>query len=292
MNMKTMLDQTMSPDYNTLNATGKVSSPGVKVEDLEVLNKIADALKMDKLRKLSLDRFSFNFSCTNGRVITQPFDLKYGNINASLSGSSGLDETIDYTINSKIPRKELGTDANAIINKLGTNIFGTGINVTLPEVIELPIGVGGTFTKPVVKLGELKNAGKDIVKDVVEQIVEQGKEKINEQIDKALEEAKKQRDKLIADAQKQKETLVKQAREAGNKVVAEADKQGQELVKKAGSNPIAKKAAEESAKKLKQEAQKKSDDMVKEAEKQGDNLIGTAKKQGDDLVKKAEGQKL
>ena len=292
LDMKTMLDKTMSPDLNTTNAKGRVSSPGVKVEDVEVLNKIADAVKMDKLRKLSLDRFAFTFTCTNGRVITEPFDLSYGNIKASLFGSSGLDETIDYTISSKIPRSELGTEANAVITKLGSNILGTGINVTLPEVVELPIGVGGTFTKPVVKLGELKNAVKDIVKDVVTQVVEQGKEKINEQIDKTLEEAKKQRDKLIADAQKQKEILVKQAREAGDRGVAEADKQGQELVKKAGANPIAKKAAEESAKKLKQEAQKKSDDLVKEAEKKGDTLINDAKKQGDDIVKKAETKKL
>jgi vacuolar-type H+-ATPase subunit H len=288
LNMKTMLDQTMSPDYNTLNATGKISSPGVKIEDLEVLNKIADATKIEKLRKLSLDNFSFNFTCDNGRVTTQPFDIKAGNIKATLSGSSGLDETIDYTINSKIPRSELGTEANAVMTKLGSNIFGTGISVTLPETIELPIGIGGTFTKPVVKLGELGKAGKDIVKDVVGQVVEQGKEKLNEQIDKAIEEAKKQRDKLIAEAQKQKETLVKQARDLGDKGVAEADKQGQELVKKAGSNPLAKKAAE----KAKQEAQKKSDDMVREAEKKGDNLVNEAKKKGDDLVKKAEDQKL
>jgi vacuolar-type H+-ATPase subunit H len=291
IDMKTMLDQTMSPDLNALNANGKISSPGVKIEDLEALNKIADALKMDKLRKLSLDRFNFSFTCTNGRVTTAPFDLKAGNIKATVSGSTGLDETIDYTINSKIPRSELGTEANAVITKLGSNIFGTGINVTLPEIIELPIGVGGTFTNPVIKLSELGNAGKDIVKDVVEQVVEQGKEKVNEQIDKALEEAKKQRDKLISEAQKQKDNLVKQAREAGNKAVAEADKQGQELVKKA-SNPIAKKAAEEGAKKLKQEAQKKVDDLVRDAEKKGDDIIGKAKKQGDDLVKKAEEKKL
>ena len=290
--MKTMLDQTMSPDYNTLNAKGKISSHGVKIEDLEVLNKIADALKMDKLRKLSLDNLNLTFTCADGRVTTQPFDMKAGNIKATVSGSSGLDETLDYVINSKIPRSELGTEANAVVTKLGSNILGTGINVTLPEIIELPIGIGGTFTKPEVKLGELGNAGKNIVKDVVAQVVEQGKEKVNEQIDKALEEAKKQRDKLIADAQKQKENLVKQARELGDKGVAEADKQGRELVKKAGSNPIAKKAAEESAKKAKQEAQKKSDDMVREAEKKGDNLVNEAKKKGDDLVKKAEDQKL
>ncbi|MCL2040713.1 MAG: AsmA family protein [Bacteroidales bacterium] len=291
LNMKTMLDPTMSPDLNTMNATGKISSPGVKVEDLEVLNKIADATKIDKLRKLSLDRFALNFTCVDGRVTTEPFEVKSGNIKASVFGSTGLDETIDYTLSTKIPRSELGTEANAVITKLGSNIFGTGINVTLPETIELPIGVGGTFTQPVVKLGELGNAGKDIVKDVVQQVVEQGKEKVNEQIDKALEEAKKQRDKLISEAQKQKENLVKQARDAGNKGVAEADKQGQELVKKA-SNPIAKKAAEESAKKLKQEAQKKSDDLVREAEKKGDDIIAKAKKEGDDLVKKAEDKKL
>ncbi|MCL1849923.1 MAG: hypothetical protein FWF70_00710 [Bacteroidetes bacterium] len=286
--MKTLLDNTMSPIYNTLNATGKVFSNGLTIENVEVFNKISDALKMDKLRKLTLDAFNFSFTCKNGRIITQPFDIKFGNIKASVSGSTGLDETIDYNINSKIPRSELGTEANKVIANLGTNVLGTGVNVTLPEIIELPIGVGGTFKNPTVKLGAVGNTGKALVKDVVEQVVEQGKEIVKEQITIAVEEAKKQKEKLIAEAQKQKDALVKQAQVAGKNLVLEADKQGQALIKKAGNNPVAKKAAEESAKKLKQEAQKKSDNLVKDAENEGNNLVSNAEKIGNDLIKKAE----
>jgi hypothetical protein len=284
LNMKTLLDNTMSPDYTTLNANGIISSNGVAIENVEVLNKIADATKMNKLRRIALEPFNLSFTCKNGKVTTPPFDIKLGNIKASVSGSTGLDETIDYTINSKIPRSELGSETNAVMTGLGSNIAGTGINVTLPEIIELPIGVGGTFKNPVIKLGRLENSGKELVKDVVEQV----KEKVNEQINKGIEEAKRQRDKLIAEAQKQKDILVKESRDAGNKLVAEAEKQGQELIKKAGDNPIAKKAAEESAKKLKQEAQKKSDNLVNEAEKKGNKLISDAEKAGNDLIKKAE----
>jgi len=280
LDMKTLLDNTMSPIYNTLNATGKISSNGLTVDNVEAFNKISDALKMDKLRKLTLDAFNLSFTCKNGRVTTQPFDIKFGNIMASVSGTTGFDETIDYNINSKIPRSELGTEANKVITNLGNNVLGTGINVTLPEIIELPIGVGGTFKNPTVKLGAVGNTGKALVKEVVEQVVEQGKEIVNEQITAAVEEAKKQKEKLIAEAQKQKDILVKQAQEAGKKLVSEADKQGQELIKKAGSNPIAKKAAEESAKKLKQEAQKKSNNLVKEAENKGNKLISDAEKTG------------
>lgn len=310
--VQSYLDQAMSPDLNTLNATGKISSPGIKIEGLEVLNKLADALKMEKLRKISVDKFNLSFKCENGRVITSPFDMKTGNIKATVSGSTGLDETIDYLIDAKIPRSEFGDGANDFINQYTGNILGTGINVKIPDVLDVPIKIGGTFKNPTINLSGIGNIGKDIFDD----LLDQGKDKINEQIDKAIEEAKKQRDKLIAEAEKQRDNLVKgaekqrdnlvaeaqkqlddlvkKARAAGDKGVAEAEKLGEEGIKKAGSNPLAKKAAEEAAKKLKKEAQDASNKLVKEAETQGGKIVSEAKKQGDNAVNevKKQGDKL
>jgi uncharacterized protein involved in outer membrane biogenesis len=288
LKMKTTLDQTMSPDFNTLNATGKISSNGVKIENMEVLEKIADAVKMDKLRKITLNRFAFTFKCVDGKVITDPFDINAGNIKATISGSTVLDETINYVSKMQIPRSEFGASANDFLNNLSGNILGSGINVKLPDIIKFNLTIDGTFHNPKIGVSGMNDMGKDIV----QQVVEQGKEIVNEQIDKALDEAKKQRDKLIAEAQKQKDEIVQQAQKAANAIVADADKQIQELVKKAGKNPIAKSAAEATGKKLKQEAQKKADDMVKEADKKGTKTIDDAKKKGDDLINEAEKKKL
>jgi vacuolar-type H+-ATPase subunit H len=307
-NIQADLNQAMSPNLNTLNANGKISSPGIKIENLEVLNKLSDALKMEKLRTVAVDRFNLSFKCENGRIITSPFDLKTGNIKATVSGATGLDETIDYLIDAKIPRSEFGAGANDVINNLTGNVFGTGINVKIPDVLEIPVKIGGTFKNPTVNLSGIGNIGKDIIDD----LIDQGKDKINEQIDKAIEEAKKQRDKLIAEAKKQRDKLIQeaekqrdkliaeaqkqcdnlvaQARNGGDKLIAEAEKQGNELIKKAGSNIIAKKAAEEGAKKLKQEAQNSANKLVGEATTQGDKIMSEAKKQGDNAVNEVKKQ--
>ena len=99
---------------------------------------------------------TLEFTIKDGRVETKPFDIKMGDYNLNLSGSTGLDQTIDYTGKIKLPASA------GNISKLMT----------------LDLKIGGSFTSPKVsvaisKLGQklgldsAATANKDSVKQKV-----------------------------------------------------------------------------------------------------------------------------
>ena len=46
---------------------------------------------------------TLDFTIKDGRVETKPFDIKMGDYTLNLSGSTGLDQTIDYSGKVKLP---------------------------------------------------------------------------------------------------------------------------------------------------------------------------------------------
>lgn len=46
---------------------------------------------------------TLDFTIKEGRVSTEPFDIKLGDYVMNLSGSTGLDQTIDYSGKIKLP---------------------------------------------------------------------------------------------------------------------------------------------------------------------------------------------
>ncbi len=264
-NFDSKLDNTMSPVYPTLIGNGVLTSKEMSISNVKVLDGLATALKNDKLKTLTANDVKLQFTIANGRINTQPFDIKMGTTNMNVSGSTGLDQTIDYVA-----------------------------KVTMPQEIKnvpltMNVKIGGTFQNPSIKLdaGSTINAVKDaVVQDV--------KAKVDESLQKLVEDAKKQRDALVAEAEKQAGNIRAEANKVGNALVTEAEKQGKKLIDEANktSNPIAKvaavKAAEASAKKLKSEAEKKANDLNKAADEQADKLVKTTQEQGDKLIKEAE----
>lgn len=147
IDMRTTLDAAMSPDLMSLTAQGELSSENVSVEGVEVFDKLADLLKNDKLRRIEARDLKIRFSIKDGRVTTEPFDLKMGDVNVNMSGTTGLDRTIDYTAKVTLP---------------------AGVGGVLGAV---NVGIGGTFTSPKITLG---------VQETVEQVVSNV---VSEQID-------------------------------------------------------------------------------------------------------------
>ena len=216
IDMRTTLDAAMSPDLMSLTAQGEISSENVSVEGVEAFDKLADLLKNDKLRRIEARDLKIRFSIKDGRVTTEPFDLKMGDVNVNMSGTTGLDRTIDYTAKVTLP---------------------AGVGGVLGAV---NVGIGGTFTSPKITLG---------VQETVEQVVSNV---VSEQIDNLTggrggllsddtqtraaalrEEAQRAGEKLV-DAAAKKGALAKIAAEAaGDALVDEAKKQSKALLEEA-----------------------------------------------------------
>lgn len=238
IDMRTTLDAAMSPDLMSLTAQGEISSENVSVEGVEVFDKLADLLKNDKLRRIEARDLKIRFSIKDGRVTTEPFDLKMGDVNVNMSGTTGLDRTINYTAKVTLP---------------------AGVGGVLGAV---NVGIGGTFTSPKITLG---------VQETVEQVVSNV---VSEQIDNLTGG----RGGLLSDdTQTRAAALREEAQRAGEKLVEAAETQRQKLVDAAAKKgALAKIAAEAAGDALVDEAKKQSKALLEEAEKQIQKLTQEA----------------
>lgn len=238
IDMRTTLDAAMSPDLMSLTAQGEISSENVSVEGVEVFDKLADLLKNDKLRRIEARNLKIRFSIKDGRVTTEPFDLKMGDVNVNMSGTTGLDRTIDYTAKVTLP---------------------AGVGGVLGAV---NVGIGGTFTSPKITLG---------VQETVEQVVSNV---VSEQIDNLTGG----RGGLLSDdTQTRAAALREEVQRAGEKLVEAAETQRQKLVDAAAKKgALAKIAAEAAGDALVDEAKKQSKALLEEAEKQIQKLTQEA----------------
>ena len=236
--MVSPLGKDFMPVLASITASGLLSSGNVAITGNPVLNGLASTLKNESLKDMKISDLKLPFSIDSGRVSTKPFDLNFGQGKINLQGSTGLDQTINYTAK--------------------VNLAGNLSNQYLNNVTVL---IGGTFTNPKFNI-DLKNAADQLLGNLVNSALKgdsQGTALTQQVTDKANEQI---------------ENIRRQAKDAGDKLVAEADKQGQSLIDQANktSNPVAKiaavTAAQASAKKLKDEAQKQADNLNAQAEKQ------------------------
>ena len=286
------LDKNMSPVPNSINGSGALSTSKIVIENSETLNKLGEILKLDKLKKLNLDKINISYAIADGKITTKPFDVKFGESKAKISGSTSFDETIDYLMKMEIPRKEMGGIANSVLEGLASSSGNKGLNVKLADIIKFDVMIGGTFKNPVIRTGLKDSAGnvanqlKDKATEEINKKKEEAINKAKEEANKAIEEAQKQADKLIAEAKKQGDAIRNEAKKAGEKLIYEADLQGKKLID-AANNPIAKIAAQKSAEKLHNEAVNKSNAINAEADKKANDILYKAKTQGDNLINTA-----
>ena len=103
MNIQTDLDATMSPVLSTMQGNGNLSTKDLSLSGVKVIDQIADAVKKPELKEMKVKDMTLDFTIKDGRVATQPFDIKLGEYAMNLSGTTGLDQTIDYTGKIKLP---------------------------------------------------------------------------------------------------------------------------------------------------------------------------------------------
>lgn len=233
------LNSELSPIFSTVQGGGSLSTKNIGLSGVKVIDMIATAVKKESLKNITVKDLNVNFNIKDGKVITKPFDVKLGTTVLTLSGLTGLDQSIDYLGQVKLPAS-------------------TG---TLGQLTSLDLKIGGTFSSPKVSIDTKSMA----------------KQALNTVKDKAINELGKKLGIDLSDAKKQKEALMTNAQKTADKVIAEAQKQVDALVENAGGNVFKKLAAKKAGDLLMKEAQKQADNLLKEAEKEGDKIIEKAK---------------
>lgn len=148
MNVQTLLDAAMSPLLPTMQGSGSLSTKDLSLSGVKVIDQIANAVKQPSLKELKVKDMTIDFTLKDGRIATQPFDIKLGDYVMNLSGTTGLDQTIDYSGKVKLP-------ASA---------------GELAKLTTLDLKIGGTFTSPKVSL-DTKSMANQAIESVADKAV-------------------------------------------------------------------------------------------------------------------------
>lgn len=247
LQLTTLLQNNMMPVLSSVLGSGSLTTKSVTVKNVAALSELASSLKYDKLTNMALQDISLMFDIEDGKVNTKPFNVNIGDLQMSLGGSTGLDQSIAYAGTAKLPE---------ILSLGGVQSIG--------------FTIGGTFTKPKVQL-DLANMIKNIVGDKTADLLGKATDAKNN----IAGQAAAKREQALKEAQEKADRLLANAKSAGDKLVEQAQVSADSLVAKA-SNPIAKAAVKKGADELIIEARKKADKLNSDAQIEADKLIQQA----------------
>ena len=172
--VKGELTNKMMPNLGTVNGAGLIKIGEATLKQSKFVSGITSLTKMQNSSDdVSLKDVLMSASIANGRLSVQPFDVKMGDYTTTISGSSGLDQTIDYSMKMMVPAGQLGSQLQGYLNQTnGTN------NST--EKIPVTIGVGGTFKDPKTKV--IATEQKEQVKQAVTKVAEEKAQEATKEI--------------------------------------------------------------------------------------------------------------
>ncbi|HTN19813.1 MAG TPA: AsmA-like C-terminal region-containing protein [Pelobium sp.] len=207
LKFNSLLKQDMMPVYSSINASGLANIIEAVIDGFEPLNKLAAGLSNNNLKKLEIKDLLTKFNIIDGRLNVAPFNIKKGDILMNVQGSNGLDQSLDYVLGINLPRAMLGKTnetANSLLASLNKKI---GSNVEVNETVKVNALLGGTITKPTLKL-DLASGLKNEAQSIVNQLVADKKAELQNQ---AKEEVTKLSNQAKEQLQQKTDTLKKQA---------------------------------------------------------------------------------
>ena len=200
LSMTGNLNGNMMPDLNTLSGKGNLLLIEGLLKKFAPLEKLANALQIDHLKSITLKDVKQYIEFANGKVLVKPFNVKINDIEMKIGGMHGFDQSLDYIIEMKVPRKYLGSEGNNLVNGLITQATSKGIPVKLSEMVDLSVKMGGSISNPSLKIDlqkvvgdaadELKEQAKDFAQQKIDSAKARAKDSLNVIKDKAKEEAK------------------------------------------------------------------------------------------------------
>lgn len=172
------LDATeLTPDLKTLSGDllGHLLSTTINAKNSTLLTALGSNIKFIDVNKLNLNDLKAAITFKDGKVNVKPFDIKYQDIKATIGGTHGFDQIMNYNVKLDVPAKYLGSEANAFIAKLSPADAAKLENIPINALMT------GSFTNPKIST-DMKSA----VTNLTNQLAKQQKDKYTKQGTAAL----------------------------------------------------------------------------------------------------------
>jgi hypothetical protein len=203
--LKGALGLDMMPDYTTLTGSGLIqileASLGGGSEDSKLLAGLSSVSKLSKVTTATLEKVKMSAEVRDGRLFVKPFDVKLGDYKTQVSGSTGIDGSIDYQLQMDVPAGKIGAQLNSLVSSLTKSPLTSGSN------LKLNIGLANTFKDPRFSLKSVTTAEGETVQGAITASVK-------EKVDEKKEEVKAEVDKKVTDLKDSAKTVVDTKKEA------------------------------------------------------------------------------
>ncbi|MGB8491995.1 MAG: AsmA-like C-terminal region-containing protein [Bacteroidales bacterium] len=212
-----LLGRNLMPVISTINGAGNLQSSEITLVNSKVYNEMKNLLKLGDNFTNTFKDLNVSFKINDGRVYVSPFDARIGNVKMNISGDQGLDQTINYIVKTEIPRSDLGSSVNSLIDNLSAQASAFGIKIKPAEIMKINLKITGTFRSPKISpffgsnAPETTGTAGQTVKETVKATVGEAKEK-------ALDEASVQADRVIREAEARAQVIREEAAGAAEKL--------------------------------------------------------------------------
>lgn len=268
------LGQDLLPVFTKLTGQGTLQTSQVAIQEFPPFQKAAQATKVALLNNPTLRAINSQFEIRDGRFRLKPFTVGIGSTTMTVSGSNGIDQSLDYDLGLRLPRALMG-GANDALDGLIRQAAGKGVNLAAAPEIGLGITMRGTILNPAIgtNVGAVAGSAVAATGEAVQAAVQT---KVATTVDSAKLRAAAEAERAVKEAEARAEQVRAEARQLAERVQQEANARADTLVARADS-PLKKLAAEAAAKKLRKEGADRAAQIVREGDAKATAMVQTAK---------------
>jgi uncharacterized protein involved in outer membrane biogenesis len=181
--LKGDLNDTLGLEPQSLLGNGTVLISEGKLLGLPIMEKLSNLINVSELKSVNFKDWTNAFTIENGRLSVKDLKVNAGETGLFVSGSQGLDGSLDYSLNVKLPES------------FSNRIKLPGVGDQLLEYfkdkdgkISLSFGVGGAMENPALKIDT--KSQEEMAKQALEQkkqkAIDDAKKKLDDELKKKL----------------------------------------------------------------------------------------------------------
>ena len=172
------LQNDMTPNLKTISGdlVGQLLSTTVNEKNSALLSQLSSKVKFLDPSKLNLNDVKASLSFKDGKVAIKPFDVKYQDINVTIAGNHGFDQSMNYNVKFDVPAKYFGSEATSLLAKLTPSDQKKIDNIPVNAVL------GGNFKQPKITTDmqlASKNLANQVLKMQKEKYIDKGTAALN-----------------------------------------------------------------------------------------------------------------
>ena len=195
------LQPDMMPDLSSLSVAGLVNvlTANLSATDTKLVSGLAQLTQFNTApTEIKLNDVVLVVQIKDGQMEVAPFTAYFGDYKTIVSGSTGIDGTLNFGLNMEVPAGVVGTSVNQAIAKL------TGSDQPVDDKLNLNIELAGSYKQPKFSMGDLgaENTTTGLAKSAAVQ-------KTNELKDSANQLADQEANRLTKSAKQELDSLLK-----------------------------------------------------------------------------------